>query len=60
MLDPLVQLVSLVLKASVGPKDLRVKLDQLVPLAQSVLLDHQVPLVLLVLPALVVMLVLLA
>lgn len=55
MLDPLVQLVSLVLKASVGPKDLRVKMDQQVPLAQSVLLDHQVLLVLLVLLALVVM-----
>lgn len=60
MLDPLVQLVSLVLRASVGPKDLRVKLDQQVPLAQLVLLDPQVPLVLLVPLALVVMLVLLA
>lgn len=36
-----VQLVSLVLKASVGLKDLRVKLDQQVLLAQLVLLDHQ-------------------
>lgn len=60
MLDPLVQLVSLALKASVGPKDLRVKLDQQEPLAQLVLLDHQVLLVLLVPLALVVMLVLLA
>lgn len=60
MLDLLVQLVSLVLKASVGLKDLRVKLDQQVLLAQLVLLDHQVPLVLLVLLALVVTLVLLA
>lgn len=60
MLDPLVQLVSLVLRENVAPKDPRVKLDQQVPLAQLVLLDHQVPLVLLVLLALVVMLVLLA
>jgi len=36
-----VQLVSLVLKASVGLRDLRVRLDQQVLLAQLVLLDHQ-------------------
>lgn len=60
MLDLLVQLVSLVLKANVDLKDLRVKQDPQVLLGQLVLLDHQVLLVLLVLLVLVVMLVLLA